>query len=372
MNKVIATSTILCAVIGVLFTILGIMLARPVLQALDTPGDIIDTSAVYLITMVSGTLVVAAYNMASSILRALGDGKTPLIAMIIAALLNIGLDIFFVLALKWGVFGAAFASVLSQLVSFVYCFIRIKGTECIKIEKTMWKLDFKVIKKLISFSVPLSLQFMVIALGGIILQSTINAQGSFFVAGYTAVNKLYGLIECTAISLGTAFTTFFAQNFGAGKTERIRQGMKTGIAFCVSASLIVSAVILLFGKYLLMLFLDTSKEGAPYALEVGWKYLWIMALCLAILYIIYVYRSFLQAAEISIWSMVSGFGELFVRVFMGKTVILWCGIDTLFFIEPIAWVAALLFVMLPYLYTKRAYFTKNDIGKNNTELSFIS
>lgn len=358
MNKVIAMSTLLCVFIGVFLTVVGIVFAKPVLQALDTPGDVIDMSTVYLITMISGTLVVAAYNLASSILRALGDGKTPLMAMIIAALLNVGLDILFVIAFEWGVFGAAFASVLSQFVSFLYCCVQIKRTECIKFDKQIWHFDFKLVKKLIAFSVPLSMQFMVIAVGGIILQSTINMQGSYFVAGYTAVNKLYGLIECTAISLGTAFTTFFAQNLGAGKIQRVKQGVKTGIKFCLVASLIISSIILVFGKFLLMLFLDVSKEGGSFALSIGWKYLWIMALCLAILYIIYVYRSVLQAAEISVWSMISGFGELFVRVVMGKVVILWLGLETLFFIEPVAWVAALLFVMIPYYVKKESLYEK--------------
>jgi len=358
MNNTIAMSVILCAVIGIILTVAGILVARPVLEGLDTPSNIIDGAEIYLVTMVSGTLVVSAYNMASSILRAFGDGKSPLVAMLIAAVLNIGMDLLFVMTFNWGIFGAAFASVLAQLVSFIYCFVQIKKIDCVNVDRVAWKLNFSMLKKLLRFSVPLALQYMVIALGGIILQSTINLQGSAFVAGYTAVNKLYGFLECTAISLGAAFTTFFAQNFGAGKNNRVKEGIKTGIRLCLISSIIISAVILVFGKSMLQLFLDITEKDGMKALEIGWHYLWIMALCMAILYIIYVYRSVLQAAEISVWSMISGFGEFAVRVIMGKVIIHWTGIDTLFFIEPVAWVAALLFVMVPYYIKKGNLYEK--------------
>ena len=357
MNRTIAMSTVLCAIIGFIITLAGLMTARPLLAALKTPDDIIGNASVYLLTMTSGTIIVSAYNMASSILRAVGDSKSPLIGMLIAAFLNICLDVIFVMVFRWGVFGAAFASVLSQLVAFFYCFVQIGKIENMKFNKGIWKPDFKMIRKLLVFSIPLSLQYMVIALGGIILQSTITLQGSFFVAGYTAVNKLYGLLECTAISLGTAFSTFFAQNFGASNKERIKEGIKTGIKLCLAASVVISFIILLFGKQMLMLFLDVTEKGGTQAMEIAWRYLWIMALWLAVLYIIYVYRSILQAVGISLWSMVSGFGELAVRVIMGKAVILWLGIDTLFYIEPMAWVAALLFVMIPYYVGKNKYLS---------------
>jgi len=360
MNKTIAMSVVLCAAIGIMMTIAGILTARPLLVGLDTPSDIINGAETYLITMISGTLAVSAYNMASSILRAFGDGKSPLIAMVIAAILNVGLDLIFVINFEWGIFGAAFASVLSQFVSFIYCLVQIKKVDCVNLDKASWSIDFSMLKKLLGFSIPLALQYMVIALGGIILQSTINLQGSAFVAGYTAVNKLYGFLECTAISLGAAFTTFFAQNFGAGKNKRVEQGIKTGIKLCVVASVIISVIILLFGKSMLQLFLDISEKDGMKALQIGWHYLWIMALFLSILYLIYVYRSVLQAAEISVWSMISGFGEFGVRVIMGKVIIHWLGVDTLFFIEPIAWVAALLFVMIPY-YGKKNILIKKEI-----------
>lgn len=355
MNKTIAMSTILSAVVGLLFTVIGVLAARPVLELLDTPGDIIDDATVYLVTMISGTLVVTAYNMASSILRAFGDGKSPLIGVVIAALLNISLDLLFVMVFHWGIFGAAFASVLSQLVSFLYCFLQIRRVPEVHLNKDLWKPDFVRIKELLLFGLPLATQSVVIALSGIILQSTINLQGSFFVAGYTALNKMYGFLESSAISLGIAFSTFFAQNYGAGNKKRVLQGVRTGIYLSAGLSVIVMLFMLLGGKTLLLMFLDVSKEGGAEALEVAWRYLKIMSYFLVILYVIYVYRNVLPAMGISIWSMIGGVVEGIIRVGMGKFLVPLWGTEVFYYIEPFSWLGAFLLVVIPYYCCRKKY-----------------
>ena len=353
MNKVIAMSTILCTIIGGTLTIIGLIIARPLLNLLHTPEDIINSATIYLVTMISGTLIVTAYNMAGSILRAFGDGKTPLIAMIIAALLNIGLDCLFVFTFQWGIFGAAFASILAQLVSFLFCFWKIQKIDCVHIERSMWHLDGEIIKNLITFGLPLAIQYIIIALGGVFLQSSVNLQGSIFVAGYTATNKVYGLLECSATALGTACCTFSAQNYGAGKYLRLKQGVRTSLKLVILMAIFVLTLILLFRKSLLQLFLNTNEAGGPQALEIAVRYLTIMAVFLVILFLLHIYRNALQAMEISFWSMMSGLAECICRIFMAKIVIHRMGSDALFASEPVAWTAALLLVMLPYFYYKR-------------------
>ncbi len=360
MNKTIATSTILCAVIGGLLTLIGILCARPVLELLDTPQEIIGDATVYLVTMIAGTLVVTAYNMASSILRAFGDGKSPLVGMAIAATLNVGLDLLFVMVFQWGVFGAAFASVIAQGISFLYCLWQITKVSCVRLEKSMWGLDFKRMGSLLKFGLPLSAQFMVIALSGIILQSTINLQGSYFVAGYTALNKMYGFLESSAISLGTAFSTYFAQNYGAGNYKRVLSGVRTGIYLTIGLSLIVMAVMLLGGKTLLLMFLDVSKEGGVEALAVAWKYLRYMSYCLVILYVIYVYRNVLPAMGVSIWSMIGGVVEGAIRVGMGKFLVPLWGTEVFYYIEPFAWLGAFALVIIPYYCIRKKYLIDKE------------
>ncbi|MBE6917760.1 MAG: MATE family efflux transporter [Ruminococcaceae bacterium] len=350
MNRVIAMSTLLSAASGIVMTVAGIAASAPLLQLLKTPADILGDAHTYLVTMISGILVVTAYNMASSILRALGDGKTPLIAMVIAALLNVGLDCLFVFLFGWGIFGAAIASVLSQLVAFLYCLFRIFAVDCIKIDRKMWKPDWKLIRQMLLFGAPICLQYMTISIGGILLQSAVNLQGSIFIAGYTATNKVFGLFEASGTSLGLAAATFLGQNYGAGLYDRVRQGVKTASVIAVISGIIVFVIMYLVRYPLLQFFLDVREDGAVQALEVAVRYLIVMILFLIVLYLIHVFRNALQAMEVSLWSLLSGIAECICRMFMAKVVIHWIGSDALFFSEPLAWFSALLCVVLPYFY----------------------
>ncbi len=353
MNKAISTSVILSGIVGILLTIAGLIAAKPLLALLGTPKDIFDSAAVYLMTMVAGTIAVTAYNMAASILRAFGDGKSPLIAMVIAALVNVALDLLFVLVFRWGVFGAALASVLAQAVSFVYCFFRIRRIECVKLDAEAWKIDWKMMRDLILFGIPLVVQYVIICIGGIILQSAINGEGSIFIAGYTATNKLYGLLECAGISTGTAISTYFSQNYGAGQMDRVRSGVRSGVKIVTVMALVVMTLVFIFRKYMLMLFLDISQPGGEIAMQNAMRYMAIITICLPLLFFLHIYRNILQAIGVSVWSMVSGFSEFAARVIMSKAVILWIGTDSIFLAEPVSWLGALLCVMLPYYFYYR-------------------
>jgi len=353
LNKTIAMSTMLCTIIGIVMTAIGLFVANPLLVLLKTPGDIIDNAVVYLTTMIAGTLIVTAYNMAAAILRAFGDGKSPLIAMVIAALMNVGLDLLFVLVFHWGVFGAAIASVTAQLFSFLFCLVRIRKVEYVRFEKGDWAFDRKMAKEMLIFGLPIALQMIVIAASGMVLQSAINLQESIFIAGYTAMNKMFGLLESSAISLGTAASTFFAQNYGAGKKERVRSGVRTSAVISVIMAVCVTIIMLLIGKYLLQMFIDAAEEGATEALQIGFRYLIIASAGLIILYLIHVYRNAMQALGNSFWSMISGFAECVIRILMAKVIVLVLGTGALYFVEPMAWVGALLFIMVPYYHYQK-------------------
>lgn len=353
MNKTIAMSVILCALIGSVLTVLGIVVARPLLVLLNTPADIIDGAVTYLITLVSGSIIVMMYNMTASILRALGDGKTPLIAMIIAAVLNIALDLLFVFVFHWGIFGAALASVISQTVSFVVCLISVIKVECIHLSRETFRLDLPLIKSMLLFGMPLMAEYFLISFGGIILQSAINLQGSAFIAGYTATNKIYGLLESSAVSLGLACCTYFAQNFGAKNHARIHKGARDAFWVLIAMAAVSMTITGLFRQPIMQLFLDVSQEGGIDALGIAIHYLTIILICLPLLYLIHLYRNLLQAIGVAKWSLISGFAEFVVRVLMSMVVIRWLGSDALFVAEPLAWLGALLCVMLPYFYYRK-------------------
>lgn len=350
LNRAIVISMVLSAVIALVLTAAGVLLARPLLLLLDTPQEILDLAVTYLTTMVAGTLIVTGYNLFGAILRAFGDGRSPLLAMILAALLNVALDLVFVMVLQWGVFGAAAASVLSQLVALLFCLYRMLRIECVRLRFDWnWRLAWEIL----SFGVPLALQYMIVNLGGMIVQSTVNAQGSSFIAGYTAVNKLYGLLECSAIALGSAFITFASQNYGAGNFKRVRSGVKTAMLLAVSAAAVLMAVVLPLNRILPQIFLDLSEPGAADALDVAGRYLIHMAFGLPVLYLVYVHRSNLQAIGNSSWSLVSGIAEAGIRVLLAKVLFRWIGVQVLFYVEPFAWLMAWLFVLVPYYFYQR-------------------
>lgn len=353
MNKTIAAAAELSFCIGLFFTVVGITAAKPMLRILYTPADILSNASAYLMTMVSGTLIVMGYNLTSSILRGLGDGKTPLVAMMIAALLNIGLDCLFVFVFHWGIIGAAMASLLAQMVSFLYCLSGIARIEYVSFTKQDWRFDFCKIKTMLLFGIPISFQYVVITMGGMILQSSINLQGSVFIAGYTATNKLYGFLQCFAMSVGQASCTFVSQNYGAGLGQRVRQGVADSMKIVMCMAILIMGATLMTRSYLLRIFLDVSNPDGIQALAVSVRYLTVMVLSFPILHILHVFRNVLQALGIAIWSLMSGFAELVARILMSKFLIGYMGTDALFLSEPASWLGAMLCVFLPYFYYRK-------------------
>lgn len=354
-NKAIATSVYLSLIIAGIFTIAGVILARPILELLRTPTerDIMTNAVIYLTTMISGIIIVALYNLAAAILRAFGDSKSPLVAMVIAAVLNILLDLLFVMVFHWGVFGAAIASVMSQCVAFGFCIRKILQIEYVQLDRAAWKWDSKLCGEMAKFGIPLALQYVIIHLGGMIVQSTINDQGGSFVAGYTAVNKLYGLLECSAIALGSSFTTFASQNFGAGSHRRVRRGVNVAMVLAVGVASVLLVIVLPLRSALPQVFMDVGEAGAHEAIYVASRYLTNMILSLPILYLVYVHRNNLQAIGIASWSLVSGIAEAVSRVVMAKLCLPFVGIEIMFYIEPVAWLMAWLFVLVPYYFYQR-------------------
>jgi len=354
-NKAITVSVYLSLIISAVFTLVGVIGARPILELMRTPaeGNILSQAVTYLTTMLCGIVVVAFYNLAAAILRAFGDSKTPLIAMVIAAVMNVLLDLLFVLVFRWGVFGAALASVLSQCVAFLFCTVKILKIRQVKLDRAAWRWDGRLAGKMARFGIPLAFQYVIINLGGMMVQSTVNDLGSAFVAGYTAVNKLYGLLECSAISLGAAFTTYAAQNYGAGNFKRVRRGVNVAMVLAVGAALVLAVLVLPLRNLLPQLFIDMSKEGAADAIYVAARYLTNMILGLPVLYLVYVHRNNLQAVGNASWSLISGIAEAASRVVMAKLFFDIAGMEIMFYIEPVAWLMAWLFVLVPFYCYRR-------------------
>ena len=180
--------------------IVSLAAVEPVLRLMGTPETVMEGALIYLRIWFAGIPIVMAYNVLASILRALGDSKTPLYAMVVASILNIALDLLFVIAFHWGIAGAVIATMLAQLFAAVYCFMAVRRIHIIKLEKSYFLPESFMARRLLGLGLPVAAQNMIIAVGGIVVQSVVNRYGVLFVAGFTATNKLYGILEIAATS----------------------------------------------------------------------------------------------------------------------------------------------------------------------------
>ena len=350
LRKVIFNSLILSVICSLLILVISQACAHPILTLLHTPDDIMDNSLLYLRIIFLGMPVIMAYNLSASILRYLGDSKTPLHAMIAASITNIVLDLIFVLIFHWGIAGAAIATLLAQLLSSVYCFYFIRRIEILKTAKEELVMEKAICGKLLLLSSPIAFQNTVIFIGGMIVQSVVNSFGVLFIAGFTATNKLYGILESAATSYGYSMSTYAGQNLGAGNIKRIRKGVRSAMLIALATSFTISFIMLLLGRYILTWFLSGDPAQIEAALEIAYHYLAIMSLFLSTLYLLYIIRSTLQGTGDTFMPFVSGIAEFVMRV--GAALILprFLGQDGIFYAEILAWIGADVILLGAYIY----------------------
>lgn len=348
LRKVVGSSTSLSIIFALLFLILGQAVAKPILVLLNTPVQIMDGSLLYLRIMFLGIPIVMIYNLLATILRSLGDGQTPLYAMIVAALTNIALDILFVLVLHLGIAGAAVATLIAQGISSIYCLQKIRKINFMTLKKKHFALEPALAGQLLSLGSPMAAQNAIIAVGGMIIQGVVNGYGVAFIGGFTAANKLYGVLEIAATSYGYAMITYVGQNLGAARIERIKTGMGWAIAVALATSALIAAVMLGFGQYIIGAFISGTPEEAAAATKVGVTYLSVMSICLPILYILHVTRSAVQGMGNTVLPMVSGIAEFIMRT--GGVLILpaLMGENGIFIAEVLAWLGADLILVPSY------------------------
>ena len=353
LRRTVGCSAVLSALSSAVLMLAGQLAITPVLRLLQTPPEILPGSALYLRVMFAGIPVVLAYNLLAAVLRALGDGKTPLYAMIVASVTNIILDILFVPVFGWGIAGAAVATVIAQAVSGVYCLLRLRKIPILKIDKSCFRPDAALCRRLLMLSMPMAAQNAIIAVGGMIIQSVVNGFGVVFIAGYTAANKMYGLLEMAAVSFGYAMVTYVGQNLGAGKPDRIRQGVNVASLVSVAVSAVICAFMLLLGKPVLSGFISGTPEVSAQALDIAYEYLTVMSLCLPVLYLLHVSRSAIQGMGNTVLPMVSGVAEFVMRtggVLLLPAVLNYTGV---FWAEVLAWLGADLILIPGYFWLIR-------------------
>lgn len=349
LRDVVGSSALLSAVFSLLLVGLGQLAARPVLLLLQTPGDILPNTLLYLRIMFMGVPIVTAYNLLACILRSLGDGRTPLEAMVVASATNIGLDLLFVMVFQWGIAGAAAATLIAQLVSGLFCLYHVSKLELLRLERSNFRLEAGETLRLLGLGFPMAFQNCVISIGGMIVQFVVNGSGVLFIAGFTASNKLYGVLEIAATSYGYAMITYVGQNLGARKYQRVRQGMRAALAIALATSVVIAAVMLALGRGILSWFISGTPQEVEQTMSIAYFYLSVMSWALPILYILHVVRSAIQGMGNTALPMVSGVVEFVMRTATALCLPLAVGETGIFFAEPAAWIGADVVLVTSYL-----------------------
>ena len=352
-RKNMANSIVLTAVISLVLLAIGEAVMIPLLKLLNTPAEIFDMSLLYLRIYYAGTPAIMAYNYAACHLRALGNSKDPLVAMIIASLTNIVLDILFVGPMGMGIAGAVIATVISQVVAAVYSFICLFKIDFVYFKREYFVPDAQLSGNLLYMGLPMALQNVILSVGGLIVQFIVNQYGIIFIAGMTATNRLYGLLETAGISYGYAISTYVGQNRGAGEITRVRKGVKTGFVIGILTSIVIAAVMILFGKNILMLFISGTAEEIAATMTVAYRYLVIMSVLLPTLYCLHVLKFTLIGLGNSLYPMLSGVAEFVMRVASALIIPVYFGEKNLFFAEPIAWIGADIVMAVGYVVCMR-------------------
>ncbi len=362
LKKTFVTSlrlSILCAA-GVLCFAFAAL--RPILRLLNTPAEIFPITVTYLSVIFAGVPIVMAYNFLASVLRALGDSHTPLRAMIAASICNIVLDLLFVIVFCWGVAGAAAATLVGQALSALICYLSLRKIETIRTPKSERRFDRGIAAELLKLAAPFAFQNVIISVGGLVVQFVINGYGVLYIAGFTATNKLYGILEIAAISYGFALTTYVGQNYGAGQVRRITKGVHTGVLMGIVTAALISAVMFLFGRHILGAFISGDPKDAAAAVEIAYHYLCVMAAFLPVLYLLHIYRSSLQGLGDTVMPMVSGGAELVMRILTILILPRLIGTEGLFWAEVLAWAGADVVLVLSY-YVKLAGMKRRYAGR---------
>lgn len=349
MRKTIAHAIYLCIMTTAVLTALSVSLCYPLLQLMQTPEDVIGLAYDYIVVIFIGIGVTMAYNLMAGILRAMGDSKTPLYFLILSSAINIGLDLLFIQVFQMGVAGAGWATVISQGVSAILCFIYIKRSyPILQFEKEELKFNPKILGSISKVGIAMGLQFSITAIGSILMQSAVNGLGKVSMAAVTAANKMQMVVTAPMETLGITMATYAGQNLGAGNFRRIIKGTHkaylVGMIYCVFAIVIAW----FFSGDLCMLFVNEGEENVEMVIEQAIHFTRINAIFFPVLTVLFIVRNMLQGMGYSLLPMMAGAAELVARTVVAVGFVNYYGFDAACFASPVAWIAADTLLLIVY------------------------
>lgn len=311
MRKSVASGAVLTLIVSLILTVLSMVSMSKVLHLMNTPSDMYGEAYGYIMVLCGGIIAQALYNYLASVLRALGDSKRPLYFLVIAALLNIVLDLVFIIVFRLGAAGAAYATVIAQGISGILCLIYIaKLVPTLHLHKEDWEMDKSLIGWQLKIGLPMAFQYSITAIGTIVVQSCLNILGSTAAAGFAAASKIEQVFTQAYVALGTTMATYCAQNMGAGKYTRIRKGFRSATLIGFIYAIVTGAIIFFGGKYMTVFFVSENLDQIMSYVDI---YLRCVSVSFLPLVIVNLYRNGIQGMGYGLLPMTAGIAELVGR-----------------------------------------------------------
>lgn len=350
LKRFVVNALMLSVVLSLSITLLVCALCRPMLLWMNTPEDIMKDAFDYLFVIFLGIPVMFLYNTMFSIIRSLGDSRTPVLYVIICSVLNVVLDLVFILWFHMGVAGAAVATVLSQVVSALLCMRYLRHSHLMRFCRSDWKLDWPSVKHLMGMGLPMGLQYSITAIGSMVMQMAVNTLGSVYVASMAAGGKVAQVFFCPFEAMGSTMATYGGQNVGAGKLDRIGKGLRSCSILGVSYALLAFAVLFFLGDHLTMLFVDGAEKeviaNAHLLLKINGAFLFSLAF-------VNIVRFLIQGLGFTRPAVFAGVFEMIARAVLGFVLVPAFGYTAACFGHPSAWIAADLFLIPTYFWAMR-------------------
>lgn len=356
MRRTVAGASFLSLIIGLILTASFMILMRPWLHLMNTPSDIYADAYAYIMIISGGILAQMLYNLLASILRALGNSKVPLYFLILSALLNIALDLFFIIVFHMGAAGAAIATIISQGVSGLLCLLYIiKKVPVLHMTREDWHPTGVLLKKQIQIGIPMALQYSITAIGTMMVQSSLNILGSTLVAAFTAASKIEQVVTQAYVALGTTIATYGAQNMGAGNIPRIRKGFCASTIIGILYSFAAAALVMTVGKYMSYLFVSEDVALIIDSVDI---YLKCVGAFFIPLTIVNIYRNGIQGLGYGLLPMMAGVAELIGRGIVAVIAARQRSYLGVCLASPAAWVLAAALLLAMYFYIMKVDLKK--------------
>lgn len=347
LKKSIVALIWVASILTLFISVIGYLLSPALLRLLNVPDNVISYSIDYLRVIFIFLIGNVIYNGAATILRSTGDSKTPLYALIVASILNIVLDIVFILYCNMGVAGAAYATVTSQFLSALICIIHIyRKKQLLGLENMNYKPDKDTILLIIKTGFPSAFQSCMISLGGMSVQRLVNSFGSSVMAAYVAANRIDSIAIQVIVSIGTALSVFTGQNIAQNNFERIHDALRKTLALMLGASISIATMVLIFRTNLMSFFLD--EQASIEAITIGATYLSIIGIAYVIAGIMQSYQNIIRGAGDVNTCMVAGLTELTGRIIFAYLLSSLIGVTGIWIATPLSWACGCVIPVIRY------------------------